>query len=105
MLSRPAERLYWMVRYLERIENIARLVSVHMNLLMDLPRGVEIGWQQLIHINASEQKFYENNKIVNEITVTFFLLTDSNYLGSLFSILNAARENIRTSRELLPDEV
>jgi len=104
MLSRSAERLYWLARYLERTENIARLVSVHMNLLMDLPRGVEMGWQQLIRINATEQDFYENNKVVNERTVTRFLLTDSSYLGSLFSTLSAARENIRTSRELLPDE-
>jgi uncharacterized alpha-E superfamily protein len=104
MLSRSAERLYWLARYLERTENIARLVSVHMNLLMDLPRGVEMGWQQLIRINASEQEFYENNKVVNERSVTRFLLTDSSHLGSLFSTLSAARENIRTSRELLPDE-
>jgi len=104
MLSRSAERLYWLARYLERTENIARLVSVHMNLLMDLPRGIEMGWQQLIRINASEQEFHENNKVVNERTVTRFLLTDANYPGSLFSTLSAARENIRTSRELLPDE-
>jgi uncharacterized alpha-E superfamily protein len=104
MLSRSAERLYWLARYLERTENIARLVSVHMNLLMDLPRGVEMGWQQLIRINASEHEFCENNKVVNERTVTRFLLTDSSHLGSLFSTLSAARENIRTSRELLPDE-
>ncbi|MFZ2169912.1 MAG: alpha-E domain-containing protein [Methylococcaceae bacterium] len=104
MLSRSAERLYWLARYLERTENIARLVSVHMNLLMDLPRSIEMGWQQLIRINASEQEFHENNKVVNERTVTRFLLTDANYPGSLFSTLSAARENIRTSRELLPDE-
>jgi uncharacterized alpha-E superfamily protein len=104
MLSRSAERLYWLARYLERTENIARLVSVHMNLLMDLPKGVEMGWQQLIRINGSEQVFYEKNKVANERNVTRFLLTDATHLGSLFSSLTAARENIRTSRELLPDE-
>ena len=103
MLSRSAERLYWLARYLERTENIARLVSVHMNLLMDLPRGVEMGWRQLILINASEQEFYENN-VANERNITRFLLADASYSGSLFSSLSAARENIRTSRELLPDE-
>ena len=52
MLSRSAERLYWLARYLERTENIARLVNVHMNLLMDLPKGVEM------HILAQlEQSF------------------------------------------------
>ena len=104
MLSRSAERLYWLARYLERTENIARLVNVHMNLLLDLPKGVEMGWQQLILINASGQEFYEKNNIANERNITRFLLADAGYPGSLFSSLSAARENIRTSRELLPDE-
>jgi uncharacterized alpha-E superfamily protein len=104
MLSRSAERLYWLARYLERTENIARMVSVHMNLLMDLPRGVEMGWRQLILINTSEQEFYEKNNVANERNITRFLLSDASYSGSLFSSLSAARENIRTSRELLPDE-
>ncbi len=104
MLSRSAERLYWLARYLERTENIARLVNVHMNLLMDLPKGVEMGWRQLISINASEQEFYKKNNVASERNVTRFLLADQSYPGSLFSSLTAARENIRTSRELLPDE-
>ena len=104
MLSRSAERLYWLARYLERTENIARLVSVHMNLLLDLPKGVEMGWRQLILINASEQDFYEKNNVANERNITRFLLADASYPGSLISSLSAARENIRTSRELLPDE-
>ncbi len=104
MLSRSAERLYWLARYMERTENIARLVSVHMNLLMDLPKGVEMDWRQLILINTSEQEFYEKNNIANERNITRFLLVDTTYQGSLISSLSAARENIRTSRELLPDE-
>ena len=42
MLSRVAERVYWLARYLERVENTARLINVHTGLLMDLPRDVEI---------------------------------------------------------------
>lgn len=104
MLSRSAERLYWLARYLERTENIARLVSVHMNLLLDLPNGVEMGWLQLVRINGSEKEFYEKYKAANERNVTRFLLIDKTNMGSLFSTLSAARENIRTSRDLLPDE-
>jgi uncharacterized alpha-E superfamily protein len=104
MLSRSAERLYWLARYLERTENIARLVNVHMNLLMDLPKGVEMSWRQLILINASQDEFYKKNTVANERNITRFLLADDSYSGSLISSLSAARENIRTSRELLPDE-
>ncbi|MDD2723631.1 MAG: alpha-E domain-containing protein [Methylovulum sp.] len=104
MLSRSAERLYWLARYMERTENMAKLVSVYMNLLMDLPRGVEMGWQQLLRINGSEAEFYEKYKVANERNVTRFMLTDASYSSSLFSSLTSARENIRTTRELLPDE-
>ncbi|CAA6804660.1 MAG: Protein containing domains DUF403, partial [uncultured Thiotrichaceae bacterium] len=41
LLSRVAERVYWMGRYLERTENIARLISVHTSLLMDMPDEME----------------------------------------------------------------
>ena len=43
MLCRVAERIYWGSRYLERVENTARLVSVYDNLLFDLPRDTNIG--------------------------------------------------------------
>jgi uncharacterized alpha-E superfamily protein len=89
---------------MERTENTAKLVSVYMNLLMDLPKGVEMGWQQLLRINGSEAEFYEKNKVANERNVTRFMLTDPSYSSSLFSSLSGARENIRTTRELLPDE-
>lgn len=104
MLSRSAERLYWLARYIERTENTAKLVSVYMNLLMDLPKGVEMGWQQLLRINGSEPEFYDKNKISSERNIIRFMLTDETYSSSLFSSLIAARENIRTTRELLPDE-
>jgi uncharacterized alpha-E superfamily protein len=71
---------------------------------MDLPKGVEMGWQQLLRINGSEAEFYEKNKAANERNVIRFMLIDESYSSSLFSSLSSARENIRTSRELLPDE-
>ena len=57
MLSRVAERLYWMARYLERAENTARLVSVYANLLLDLPKGSELGWDMLVRITGIEEPF------------------------------------------------
>jgi len=104
MLSRSAERIYWLARYLERTENAARLISVHMNLLMDLPKGVDMGWQQLIRINSSEDLFFKHYKVANERNVANFLLVDEKNPISLYSSLIYARENMRTTRELLPDE-
>jgi len=48
--------------------------------------------------------FYEKYNVANERNITRFLLADDTYSGSLLSSLTAARENIRTSRDLLPDE-
>ncbi len=104
MLSRSAERIYWLARYLERTENGARLISVYMNLLMDLPKGVEMGWPELIRINGCEALFYDNYKVASERNVTRFMLVDADNPSSLFSSLSFARENMRTTRELLPDE-
>ena len=47
-LSSTAKRMYWLGRYLERTENTARLVSVHANLLMDLPKRLPLGWRPVV---------------------------------------------------------
>lgn len=104
MLSRSAERLYWLARYLERTENTARLISATMHLIYDLPYGVEMGWHNLLNICGVEAGFYQRFKNPSEHNTTRFLLADTGNPGSLLSSLSAARENIRTSRELMPDE-
>ncbi len=104
MLSRSAERLYWLARYLERTENTARLLSVYMNLMFDMPMDVQLSWRNLLTIFGAENVFLKLYDVPNEQNTMRFLLTDTANPGSLFSSLNAARENIRTSREIMPDE-
>jgi uncharacterized alpha-E superfamily protein len=50
LLSRVAERLYWLARYLERTENTARLIKSYNNLIMDIPIGSEPSWMILVDI-------------------------------------------------------
>jgi uncharacterized alpha-E superfamily protein len=104
MLSRSAERLYWLARYLERTENTARLISTTMNLIYDLPYGTELGWHNLLTICAAETEFAERGKPATEQPIIHFLLSDTDNGSSLISSLSMARENCRTSRELMPDE-
>jgi len=104
MLSRSAERLYWLGRYLERTENTARLLSVYMNLMFDLPMSVEISWRNLLTIFGASDSFSKSHEDANEQNTMQFLLTDASNSGSLVSSLSYARENIRTSRDLMPDE-
>lgn len=104
MLSKLAERLYWTARYLERVENIARLVSVYDYLLFDLPQEAGISWYNLIALNGAESLFLESYKDRNERSVVKFLLADESNPSSLLSSIRVLRENVRTSRDLLPQE-
>ncbi|EMR12276.1 hypothetical protein MPL1_11193 [Methylophaga lonarensis MPL] len=104
MLSRVAERVYWLARYLERVENTARLINVHTNLLMDLPADVEVGWFTLVTIFDGELFFHASYDEINENNVMHFLLADENNAISLINSLSALRENARTSLDILPEE-
>lgn len=104
MLSRVAENIYWMGRYLERAENTARLVNVNSNLLLDLPPTVRPGWAPLIEITGSEALFRQHHPTPDERNVVKFLLGDGTNPGSILSSLGAARENARTVRDYMPRE-
>ncbi len=103
LLSRVAERVYWQARYLERVENSARLLSVFSNLLLDLPKGTKLGWRTLVQITGSEDSFDARYKQDSERNVIRFLLVENNGF-SLLNMLAAARENARTTREIMPME-
>lgn len=104
MLSRVAEQLYWMARYMERAENTARLVTVHGNLLLDLPRAIRLGWEPLIEITGNHDLFKEHHRGFSEQTVVSFLLQEEANPSSVLSCLTQARENTRISRDILPRE-
>ncbi len=104
MLSRVAERIYWLGRYLERAENTARLLTVYSNLLLDLPRGTRVGWHTLVDITGSQLEFAEKYKETDERSVNRFLLSDPQNPSSILSSLSSARENARTTREIIPTE-
>ncbi|MCG2634112.1 MAG: alpha-E domain-containing protein [Gammaproteobacteria bacterium] len=104
MLSRVAERVYWMSRNLERAENTARLVTVYANLLLDLPRTYQLGWETLIQITGCEEAFAKHYKRPDERNVIKFLLLDGDNPSSVLSSLAAARENARTTRDIFPAE-
>ncbi|MCP5410035.1 MAG: alpha-E domain-containing protein [Chromatiaceae bacterium] len=105
MLSRVAENLYWMSRYVERAENTARLISVNSNLLLDLPGGIAPGWAPLVDIMGVRGDFDSRFKETDERRVLMFLIADLNNAGSILSSLHYARENCRTVRDIMPREI
>lgn len=104
MLSRVAARIYWMARYLERAENTARIVNVNVNLLLDLPRSVAVGWQPLIEITGSGKMFRRLFRAPRQQNVVRFLIADLRNPSSLLTSLHQARENARTVRDVIPRE-
>ena len=104
MLSRVADNLYWFGRYLQRAENTARLINVHANLLLDLPRNVTVGWAPLLEITGADVVFRATGGQPSEDNVVRFLMMDERNPASIFSSLNYAREIARVSRDCLPRE-
>jgi len=105
MLSRVAENIYWLARYLERAEDTARLLSVNSNLLLDLPRSTKLGWSEIIAITGNDALFDELYPNRDEVSVLSFICGDERYSGSIISSLMAARENLRTTRDVIPREI
>lgn len=102
MLARVAENIYWMARYVERAEDMARLINVNANLTLDLPKGLSPIWGQLIAITGAESVYTGGD---DERSVLQFLISDTGNPGSILSCLAAGRENARTIRDVVPREV
>jgi uncharacterized alpha-E superfamily protein len=104
MLSRVAERVYWLGRFLERAENTARLLLVRHNAVLDLPREVQPGWGLLLQVLGAEQTFAKVAGAATEKNVISFVFGERENPSSIISSLTYARENMRTTREILPSE-
>jgi len=105
MLSRVAENLYWMTRYLERAENTARLINSTTQVLLDLPRGASFGWDVLIKVAGLDAAMREREIKLDEASIMRFLIQDEDNPSSIVSSIHYARENSRTFREVLPMEI
>ncbi|MCR9090487.1 alpha-E domain-containing protein [Algiphilus sp.] len=105
MLSRTAENIYWFGRHLQRIENTARLVNVHAYLSLDLPRHVPLSWGSLVEILGAWPQFSTRYNQGSESEVAHFLIADEQFPGSLRSTLSLARENLRATRETMPNDI
>jgi uncharacterized alpha-E superfamily protein len=107
MLSRTADHLYWMSRYIERAESLARLVDAHYRMSL-LPHSRETLAQSLsatmkaLHM---EEAYKERGVSIEPTAVFEFVSLDRDYNGSIFSCLRSARENARAVRGSLTSEL
>lgn len=105
MLSRVANSIYWMCRYIERAENVARFISVNLNLLLDMPSGGDKQWEPLVMITGDQEYFEEKERAYTKEAVINFLTFERGYFNSIVSCLAAARENARSIREIISSEM
>jgi uncharacterized alpha-E superfamily protein len=107
MLSRTADHLYWMARYMERAENTARMLDVNyqMSLLPQSADVTEKGWRGLLSISELTGDFDRRVGPVTAQRVMDYMVSDAANASSIRSCLMAARENARAVRGTLTTEV
>jgi uncharacterized alpha-E superfamily protein len=108
LLSRVADSLYWGARYLERAEDTARIVRSYTEMVIDLPTSALSTWEPLLAVAGSSVLFeqqHEGQKVgVGELPIVRYLVADQQNPGSISSSVESGRENLRTTREIIPRE-
>ena len=105
MLSRVAHSIYWMSRYIERAENIARFIDVNLQLTLDRTAATDEQWLPLVSICGDEEAYFERYPEAIRQDVMRFLTLDKTYPNSITACVAAARENARTIRETITSEM
>lgn len=109
MLSRVAYSLYWLSRYIERAENITRLLEVHLQLLLDFQSieddSLKDHWSSIVASSGSEELFHELYPATTNETVTAFFAFDRRNPSSILACVYAARENARMIRDQISIEM
>lgn len=106
MLSRVAESLYWMARYIERAEDISRLLEVNFNAFLDSsPSDAQQGWESIVKMNGDESLFAELFYKADSQSVLQFMFWEPLNSNSVVYSVSRARENARSVREQISTEM
>jgi uncharacterized alpha-E superfamily protein len=103
LLARYAEGLFWMARYVERVENLARLIDVTQT--FESPGHEDEAWSALLRINADERRYLDAGGTLEPDGIKAFYLLDRTNPTSIQSTIEAARTNARTLRPLISTEM
>jgi uncharacterized alpha-E superfamily protein len=106
MLSRIAESLFWLARYIERAEDTARILDVNYHMLLEeSQKSYRLRWEPLIIMAGEERLFHENYDEVNGENVFEFLAFRQDNPSSIVQCISKARENARTIRDYISREM
>ena len=104
MLSRVANSIYWLARYIERAENVSRSIDVNLQLQLDLPGEVR-PWEPVIQIAGNADDFFKKYAHASFENALMFLTFDKENPSSIISCVASARENARCVRERISSEL
>lgn len=106
MLSRVAEAIYWISRYCERAENVARFIKVNYSLTLDsATSSLSPQWMPLVYTSGDHEDFNKRYPDGSRENVLQFLILDPKNPNSIYSCIAQARETARTVRETIPDSL
>ena len=105
MLGKTAGGLYWMFRYLERAENIARLIEAGFRIALTRSTDAESEWKSVVATSGVGDAYCAQYDTFNAALVVDFLLRDPANASSVMTITGAARDNARLVRTALTTEV
>ncbi len=105
MLSRVADSIFWMSRYIERAENIARFVDATMTLTLDLPADDTAAWVELVASVGDPVDFAARYGTPTPAAVLRYLTFDEQNSNSILTTLARARENARCVRDTISSEM
>ncbi|MCA1813988.1 MAG: alpha-E domain-containing protein [Halobacteriales archaeon] len=104
MLSRAANAIYWMTRYIERAENVARFIDVNLNVALDVPESNGM-WDSIVATTGDEASFRERHGTAAKSAAIHFLAAEPTNPNAIVSCLYHARENARSVREIISSEM
>jgi uncharacterized alpha-E superfamily protein len=103
LLARYAECIFWLARYVERAENLARILDVNETFSRDSRGGQN--WRSIVQLNADEARFLATHARPTAASVLQFYVVDADNPTSIVSAIKNARENARTLRPLISTEM
>jgi len=103
LLARYADCIFWLARYVERAENLARILDVNETFSRDSRGGQN--WRSIMQLNSDEKRFFATHDTASVHSVTNFYVIDGDNPSSILSAVRYARENARTLRPLISTEM
>ena len=109
MLSRSADNLYWMSRYIERAENIARMLETSSQFLLDLGKSSRLmdnsGWRPILEVLCVDEDYDRVSSKESDIGSLEFLSFSNLNSDSIVQCISFARENARMVRDKISEEM